>query len=135
MRYVNWGVVSRHSHAPILISLLLSNDLLHLFYRDCYSQNATVLLFFSPSFLPFHSFVRLTPTHQRDVYKGIVSHVRDETLLEYLILCAKICVLNILLFRSPNYFSADASNLQNKLYYLSSHTSTREFANIYIKFL
>lgn len=97
MRYVNWGVVSRHSHAPILISLLLSNDLLHLFYRDCYSQNATVLLFFSPLFLPFHSFVRLTPTHQRDVYKGIVSHVRDETLLEYLILCAKICVLNILL--------------------------------------
>lgn len=93
MRYVNWGVVSRHSHAPILISLLLSNDLLHLFYRGCYLQNATVLRFSLPCLLHLLCFIHssalrqlISVTWQR--YR--VARVRDEALLEYLILYAKI---------------------------------------------
>jgi len=64
MRYVNWGVVSRHSHAPILISLLLSNEPLHLFYRS-YLQTQPFLLS-SPS-LPCYciSFIRLPTSMTR----------------------------------------------------------------------
>lgn len=44
MRYVNWGVVSRHSHAPILISVLLSNNSLHLFSnRRSYSTSGQTM--------------------------------------------------------------------------------------------
>lgn len=128
MRYVNWGVVSRHSHAPILISLLLSNDLLHLFYRGFYLQNATILRFSLPCLLHLLCFIHSSALRQLISVTCTKVSCRTRAWWGIIRVSYFICesTLNILL-GSSNIF-LQMLNLKNKLYYRVSHIQTIELA-------